>query len=416
LRDSWFCVIIKHKVKIKINIKPMNTNKSILIGTLAFALSLVVLVPSVTDESRSGGQAAVMFSSVLVDGETLAIEAPVEKPANILVAAVRAQRSKEVQEEEKAEEVKEEAEARTEEVSEVQCGLIGVKEAFEPVYDADIITVRKQYRHDLGERFPVKVFVKNSGNMPWFSEEAGCIGSVPYLGTTRDNDRESDFYDRSWHSKTRMALDDGQHRIDPGEIASFSFYMNAADKAGVHREYFGVYLDPAGWVEGAEFKVDVFSGYTNEEAGALRKKLLYAYKTMDVLKTKIEGTRVVEVDLSDQRMFLKIDDYVVREFIVSTGAPGTPTPRGDFPITEKNDIRVGSSPPHYIMPRFQRFTPQGAGLHALPSLSNDGGTFWTEALDHLGQPASHGCVRMSPDDADFAFAFTEMGDIISVHY
>ena len=88
----------------------------------------------------------------------------------------------------------------------------------------------------------------------------------------------------------------------------------------------------------------------------------------------------------------------------------------DAPIFLKNEVRVGHAAPHYIMPRFQMFTYQGAGLHALPSLSTDGGVFWTEALDHIGQPMSHGCVRMLPDDADFTFDFTEIGDEIEIHY
>jgi len=83
---------------------------------------------------------------------------------------------------------------------------------------------------------------------------------------------------------------------------------------------------------------------------------------------------------------------------------------------EKNEVRVGAAAPHYVMPYFQRLTAGGVGLHALPSLSNDNGTFWTEAKEHIGTPVSHGCVRMLPEDAKIAFEFTDIGDSVEVHW
>lgn len=62
------------------------------------------------------------------------------------------------------------------------------------------------------------------------------------------------------------------------------------------------------------------------------------------------------------------------------------------------------------------FRPSGYGLHALPSLGNDGGIFWTEALTHIGIPVSHGCVRILPEDAIWLYDFTEIGDTVTVQY
>ena len=290
-------------------------------------------------------------------------------------------------------------------------------------YSAQIVTIRKKFRYRLGEDFKVKVYVKNAGNVPWFSPDSKCPGARVYLGTARDQDRESEFYspdiimaDNGWVAANRIRFDVGQMRVDPGEVASFTFWANSGDKSGVFREYFTPMIEEMKWMEEAEFKVDVYVGVTSETASELRTKLRYAYDSMRVNDINVSGERHIEIDLSDQRLFLKVGDYVVREFVVSSGKSETPTPKGTFKIMLKNEVRVGHDPPHYIMPRFQMFTHQGAGLHALPSLGTDGGVFWTEARNHIGRPVSHGCVRMLPEDADFTFEFTEVGDPIYIHF
>lgn len=303
-------------------------------------------------------------------------------------------------------------------VEEDICGFDGAADE-EPIYSAQVITVRKKFRYSENENFQVKVYVKNTGNMPWFSQDSKCIGARVYLGTTRETDRTSKFYDKDltgWVSPSRIRMDASQMRVNPGEAVAFIFNAKADEEPSVYREFFAPVVDGVGWLTDAELKVDIYTGTTTESAEGLRKKLLYAFKSMRVNDMQVEGKRKVEVDLSEQKLYLKIDDYVVREFRVSTGKSSTPTPTGNFKILLKNTVRIGHEAPHYIMPRFQMFTAMGAGLHALPSLGNDGGVFWTEAQNHIGIPVSHGCVRMLPEDADFAFEFTEIGDPIEIHW
>lgn len=290
-----------------------------------------------------------------------------------------------------------------------------------PQFDAQVISVRKKFRYNVNEEFRVKVFVKNAGNTPWFASSSPCTGPKVNLGTAREKDRISHFYspdikkdDNNWAAANRISMD--QMRVDPGQVASFTFWAKADKNPSVYREYFEPYVENVKWLDNAEVKVDIYSGTTSETAQELQKKLLYAYRSMLVNDMDIEGERAVEVDLSEQKMLLKINDNIVREFTISSGASATPTPVGTFSIMLKNDVRIGAKPPHYVMPKFQMITPQGAGLHALPSLENDNGVFWTEAKDHLGRPVSHGCVRMAPEDADFTFVFTEVGDKVVVHY
>ena len=290
-------------------------------------------------------------------------------------------------------------------------------------YKAQLITVRKEFRYEESEEFRVKVYIKNNGNMPWFSPDSKCPGARVYLGTTRDDGRESMFLDPSIEkpdnsaiSKTTVRMDVGQMRVDAGEIVSFTFWAKADEDPSVYREFFAPYIEGGDYFRDAEFKIDIYTGVTNESAPELRKKLLYVYRSMEVNDMQIDGNRSVDIDLSEQKLQLKIDDYVVREFPISSGKAGTPTPTGNFRVMLKNEVRIAHESPHYIMPKFQMFTAMGAGLHALPSLGNDGGVFWTEARNHMGRPVSHGCVRMLPEDADFAFEFTAVGDPIYIHW
>ena len=99
-------------------------------------------------------------------------------------------------------------------------------------------------------------------------------------------------------------------------------------------------------------------------------------------------------------MYLTLGDYPVRKFRISSGMPSRPTPVGEFSIFIKQNVRIGAKPPHFIMPKFQMFKAGGFGFHALPSLANDKGIFWTEAkrdsysgLSAFGMRAS---VRITP--------------------
>jgi lipoprotein-anchoring transpeptidase ErfK/SrfK len=133
-----------------------------------------------------------------------------------------------------------------------------------------------------------------------------------------------------------------------------------------------------------------------------------------VSEIDLYNERRIVVDVSDQIMHLKIGEDLMATFPVSTGAYRTPTPYGTTRIKFKQEVRVGSSWPHYVMPKFMWFRDGGYGIHALPSLRNDGGTYWREARNHIQTRVSHGCVRLLPEDAEVAYAFAEAGTLVTV--
>jgi len=280
-------------------------------------------------------------------------------------------------------------------------------------YSADFIAVRRNLKVDDGKKFRVKAFVRNTGNTPWFSGESTCKGSIMSLGTTREQDRESALFieGENWESKNRIGMD--QLRVEPGEIASFTFYAEVEDD-DVLKEYFAPVISGVTWLEDAEFGFDIVAGEPDEDKTAIRKKLLFAGYSGSVLDMNLNGEKVIAIDLSKQEAEIKLDGKLVNKFRVSTGAAHTPTPVGNYDISLKQEIRIGGAAPHYVMPKFMWFRAGGYGLHALPSLGTDGGYFWTEARDHIGTPVSHGCIRMLPEDADFTFEFADLGTKVVV--
>ncbi len=290
----------------------------------------------------------------------------------------------------------------------------------EKVYNAEVITVRRKLRVDPGEVFRVKIFIKNTGNMPWFSKDSSCNGPRFTIGTSRDQDRASVFYtesapnveDTNWIAENRAGVD--QLRTNPGEIASVTFWSKAPEEPDVYKEYFKPVITGVQWIDDAEFYFDVMVGETGASVQELRTRIDYANSSGSVMEVPLEGEKILNVDISEQKLYVKLDDYVIRELPVSSGAAATPTPYGETTIQLKQEVRVGSKPPHYIMPYFMWFRAGGYGFHALPSLGNDGGVFWTEALNHIGIPVSHGCVRLLPEDAEWVFGFAEIGTKVIV--
>lgn len=288
----------------------------------------------------------------------------------------------------------------------------------EKTYGAKLVTVRKQLRVEPGEKFQVKVFMKNTGSMPWFSNKSDCLGPKMSLGTDKERDRSSDFYDsklEGWEAENRIAMD--QFKTDPGEIASFTFMAKAPKKDTVYKEYYAPVLKDIQWIDNAVFDFEVIVGDGGDTAANVRKKMEYSDRSGSLDYLDLNAEKILNVDLSEQKLYVKLGDNVVKEFRVSSGASATPTPTGTTTITLKQPVRVGSKAPHYIMPNFMWFRAGGYGFHSLPSLgSANSGVFWTEAVNHIGIPVSHGCVRLLPEDSDWVYNFAEIGTKVVVQY
>lgn len=288
------------------------------------------------------------------------------------------------------------------------------------VFNAQTISIRRKLKIDTDEVFRVTVFVKNAGNMPWFSGNSTCGGPHVSLGTDKPRDSASMLYakeldgvvDTNWEGNNRIGMD--QLRVDPGYVASFTFFSRSPKTADVLKENLTPVVEGIKWMEDAKMSFDLMVGDTGMLPGDVRLRMFYANQSGSVLDIPVDGEKTINIFLDTQKMRVKLGDYVVREFTVSTGASSTPTPRGDFSIMLKQETRVGGKAPHYIMPNFMMFDGRGYGLHALPSLRGRGDSFWTEAREHIGIPVSHGCVRMLPEESQFVFDFADIGTKVHI--
>ena len=128
--------------------------------------------------------------------------------------------------------------------------------------------------------------------------------------------------------------------------------------------------------------------------------------------TVASGAKAIWIYLGTQEAFLTEYGIIVKTYQISSGAPATPTPRGEFQIYKKEDLRVSGQAVPYRMPKYMSFTKNSAfGLHSLPYLgvSAESSGFWSEALSHIGVPVSHGCVRFLPDEANEIYEWADIG-------
>ena len=98
------------------------------------------------------------------------------------------------------------------------------------------------------------------------------------------------------------------------------------------------------------------------------------------------NTVVAHVDISEQRMEVLVDGRPTYEWKVSTAGKGYVTPTGSFKPIRLEEMwysrKYDMSPmPHSV------FFKGGYAVHA------------TNAIKRLGTPASHGCIRLHPDNA-----------------
>ena len=113
-------------------------------------------------------------------------------------------------------------------------------------------------------------------------------------------------------------------------------------------------------------------------------------------------------------MTVMFGDIGVWKMLISSVGIGHSTPTGNYSIMSKQELRFGGASPHYRMPYFMMWRKDGYGIHALPYLASDGGTFWNEARDHIGKPVSHGCIRSLPEDAAILYEFADIGTPVNV--
>ncbi len=100
---------------------------------------------------------------------------------------------------------------------------------------------------------------------------------------------------------------------------------------------------------------------------------------------------VVNIDKSTQEATVFIDGIEQYNWKVSTGKPGYVTPSGTYTATSMNKIWYSKEWDNAPMPHAVFFMKDGHAIHGTLEVKN------------LGKPASHGCVRLAPENATILY-------------
>ena len=104
---------------------------------------------------------------------------------------------------------------------------------------------------------------------------------------------------------------------------------------------------------------------------------------------------LVIINKPTQKMKVFVDDVELYSWKVSSGRPGYATPSGAYNASSMNEIWYSKEWDDAPMPHAIFFTKKGHAIHG------------TEETKKLGRPASHGCVRLAPEDARTLFALVK---------
>jgi lipoprotein-anchoring transpeptidase ErfK/SrfK len=113
-------------------------------------------------------------------------------------------------------------------------------------------------------------------------------------------------------------------------------------------------------------------------------------------------TVLIDVDKSAQEMTVFIDGVEKYSWPVSTGMRGYSTPSGTYTPTSMNKIWYSKQWDNAPMPHAIFFTKKGHAIHG------------SYEVKRLGTAASHGCVRISPQNAETLYKLVEQTGLPNV--
>jgi lipoprotein-anchoring transpeptidase ErfK/SrfK len=122
----------------------------------------------------------------------------------------------------------------------------------------------------------------------------------------------------------------------------------------------------------------------------------------------------IEVNISEQRMYVWQGDTLLYKWVCSTGEPGRGTAAGQYRVLDKIP-EAWASTWSLRMPYWMGIYYAGSlenGIHALPILPN-GQTLWA---GYLGTPVSYGCVILSTENARALYSWADVGTPVWIHY
>ena len=126
---------------------------------------------------------------------------------------------------------------------------------------------------------------------------------------------------------------------------------------------------------------------------------------------KIKLTKKIEINTGpEQKLYYFLGDVRMGEFKISSGKLSMRTPKGNFKIDGKS-LRAWSKKYGLFMPYWLSLKNGYFGIHELPEWPNGK----KEGENHLGQPVSHGCIRLGIGSAEFLYNWASVGTAVKIY-
>jgi len=112
---------------------------------------------------------------------------------------------------------------------------------------------------------------------------------------------------------------------------------------------------------------------------------------------------LININKAKQKMTVFVDGIEKYHWPVSTGRAGYSTPSGTYTATSMNEIWYSKEWDNSPMPHSIFFIKDGHAIHGSYEVKN------------LGKPVSHGCVRISPENATTLYALIKANGLANTH-
>jgi lipoprotein-anchoring transpeptidase ErfK/SrfK len=130
----------------------------------------------------------------------------------------------------------------------------------------------------------------------------------------------------------------------------------------------------------------------NSTAARRESKSAGTQREPDPATKKVGSAILINIDKTKQKMTIFLGRVKKYEWPVSTGKGGYSTPSGTYTATSMNEIWYSKQWDNAPMPHSIFFIKDGHAIHGSYEVNN------------LGKPVSHGCVRISPENAATLYA------------
>jgi L,D-transpeptidase-like protein len=127
--------------------------------------------------------------------------------------------------------------------------------------------------------------------------------------------------------------------------------------------------------------------YRGLEAKDKMRSFLIAVAAVTLFASGAQAKVAITVDKDNQQMTVAVDGVERYRWPVSSGIPSYETPNGSFRTFRMEEDHYSKEFDDAPMPHSIFFTKIGHAIHG------------TDSVNRLGSPASHGCVRLSRENA-----------------